>query len=90
MKTVAIPPWFCTVCKQEIKDGDLMVKTGNGKMYHHPKCSQGVPLKGNKNVRNVQWFSKGVRQMVSDYWCDRCRVFTDNPEKHKHEERPLD
>jgi hypothetical protein len=43
-----------------------------------------------KYVRNVQWFSKGVKQMVDDYWCDRCRVFTDNPEKHKHEERPLD
>jgi hypothetical protein len=47
-------------------------------------------LKGYRYVRNVQWMHKGLEQMVDDYWCDRCRVFTDNPEKHKHEERPLD
>lgn len=31
-----------------------------------------------------------VRKIDNDNWCDRCRVFTDNPEAHDHDKRPLD
>jgi hypothetical protein len=49
-------------------------------------------MKGNKNVREI-WHGSWDT-VTADYkmalWCDRCRVFTDNPEKHKHDQNPLD
>lgn len=37
--------------------------------------------------------SKYVRQIqgaIYSYFCDRCRQWTDQPDRHNHEERPLD
>jgi hypothetical protein len=35
----------------------------------------------NRFVRKISEFD-----VFGGYWCDRCRVFTDEPEKHRHED----
>jgi hypothetical protein len=36
--------FICTKCKKEIHDGEIYIATGNKKIYHHPKCSENIPL----------------------------------------------
>ena len=40
-------------------------------------------MNANKYVRKVEGF-------LDPYWCDHCRIFTDNPKQHEHDRKPLD
>lgn len=53
-----------------------------------------TPTHKNRFVRKIPALDMGVpfekKEPRFSNWCDRCRVFTDNPEAHDHDKRPLD
>lgn len=44
-------------------------------------------LKHGLTGTSVSKFVRDLRGEFGMYWCDRCRVFTDNPEAHLHAEK---